>query len=180
MNETPKHRRRWFQFSLRTLLVFMLLASIPLSWVAVKLQRARRQRAAVEAIEELGGAVGYDPLAPDWQSELLGRDFFGHVAVIVFRDFKVTDAGVVVEGITVTDAGLEHLKELTQLTHLSLRHAEITDAGLEHLKGLSQLEDLDIQHTRVTDAGLKHLQGLKRLKWLHISGTRSPANALEN
>jgi len=37
----------------------------------------------------------------------------------------------------VTDAGLEHLKGLTNLLSLTLNGCyEVTDAGLEHLKGL--------------------------------------------
>ena len=41
----PKRRtRRFLQFSLRALLVFVLLVSVGMSWFAVKLERARRQR----------------------------------------------------------------------------------------------------------------------------------------
>jgi len=41
---TEKRKRRWFQFSLRSVLIFVLLVSIGLSWLGVKLERARRQR----------------------------------------------------------------------------------------------------------------------------------------
>jgi hypothetical protein len=37
-----------------------------------------------------------------------------------------------------TDAGLEHLKVLTNLEGLRLDRTQITDAGLEHLKGHDQ------------------------------------------
>jgi hypothetical protein len=47
MTDTTRPKRRWFQYSLRTLLVFMVLASIPMSWLAVKMQQARRQREAL-------------------------------------------------------------------------------------------------------------------------------------
>ena len=36
-----------------------------------------------------------------------------------------------------TDAGLEHLKGLTQLQRLACGDTQVTDAGLEHLKGLT-------------------------------------------
>jgi len=50
----PKRRiRRFLQFSLRSLLVFVLLVSIGLSWLGVKLERARRQREAVRVIGEV-------------------------------------------------------------------------------------------------------------------------------
>jgi len=53
--DKPRARRRWYQYSLRTLLLVMLLASVGISWFAVKMQRARKQREAVEAIRGLGG-----------------------------------------------------------------------------------------------------------------------------
>lgn len=58
----------------------------------------------------------------------------------------------------VIDAGLEHLKGLTQLQMLTLDGTQVTDAGLEHLKGLVQLQMLDLRDTRVTDEGVKRLQ----------------------
>ena len=53
-------RRRWFQFRLRTLLTAVLVLSLPLSCFAVRMDRARRQREAVEAIKHIGGEVWYD------------------------------------------------------------------------------------------------------------------------
>ena len=57
-----------------------------------------------------------------------------------------------------TDAGLEHLEELTQLDWLILRNTKVTDAGLMHLKGLTGLEWLDLRNTQVTDAGVRNLK----------------------
>ncbi|MFP6610941.1 MAG: hypothetical protein VB835_01430, partial [Pirellulales bacterium] len=71
----------------------------------------------------------------------------------------------------ITDAGLEHLKGLTELKELLLYNTKITDAGLEHLKGLTNLELLIIRHTQVTDAGLEHLKGLTELEVLDLSDT---------
>ena len=72
-NDHPN--RRWFQFRLRTLLIVVLVLSLPLSWFAVRMERARRQRAAVEAVSELGAIVYYDweidyslPGDPIWPS----------------------------------------------------------------------------------------------------------------
>ena len=47
------HKLRWYQYSLRTLLIVMVLASFGLSWFAVKLQQARRQRAVVAELTSL-------------------------------------------------------------------------------------------------------------------------------
>ena len=49
MNDSapPRPKLRWYQFSLRTLLVLVTLFAIPCSWIAVKLNNARRQQTAV-------------------------------------------------------------------------------------------------------------------------------------
>ena len=41
---------------------------------------------------------------------------------------------------------------------LFLHGTKVSDAGLEHLKGLTQLQQLDLNGTKVTDAGVKKLQ----------------------
>lgn len=61
---THPHRRRWFQFRLRTLLILMLVISCGLGWFAYHLELARnRERAVAEC-----GAAGiyvyqYEPTA---------------------------------------------------------------------------------------------------------------------
>ena len=57
-----------------------------------------------------------------------------------------------------TDAGLEHLKGLSNLRSLDLSNTGVTDAGLEHLKGLKSLRSLDLRHTKVSDEGVSRLQ----------------------
>ena len=165
----PKPRRRWHQFSLRTLLIVVLVLSLPSSWLGVKLHEARKQREAVGAILEAGGTVLYEyqfdesgkfvaqaePPTPAWLRSLLGDDLFRDVAYVS----PGRDSG---------DAELEQLKGLTSLRRLNLDGGEVTDAGLEHLKGLTSLEELDLSHTQVTDAGLKHLKGLASLEYLGL------------
>ena len=41
---------------------------------------------------------------------------------------------------------------------LDLSHAPVTDAGLEHLKGLTQLQWLYLNQTKVMDAGVAELR----------------------
>jgi hypothetical protein len=85
-------------------LVFVLLVSIGMSWLAVKLQRARRQQEAVEALAKAQCSAWYDyesenqfaePPTPRWLRELLGDDFFFDVYSVspyfggTFRDNTV-------------------------------------------------------------------------------------------
>lgn len=197
MNDTPKPKRRWRQFSLRTLLVLVFLASIPLSWFAVKMQQAREQRQIVEAIQKLGGSVEYgvrfsDLIVPRSLRNVLGDDFFGSVSRVVFDDCQqVTDSeldhlnglsqleSLSLNGTCVTDAGLEHLKRFPQLYWLSLDGTQVTDAGLKHLEGLGQLLLLSLNGSRVTDAGLEHLSGLTRLVRLSLADTKVTDEGVE-
>ena len=279
MTTTPKPRRRWFQFGLRTLLVLMLLFCLVVGGIAVPMHRARKQREAVNAILQGGGWVeplpnfaptfqgwknpppvpgdrvllsspggGFSPVTPEYVEEsrahawlrwVLGDDFFAppptyvrirsdlgmehldrlpQISSLDFGGNKITDAELkILQGLThlkslrlsltqvsdndlcclkgllqstglslglsetqVTDAGLEHLKECSQLKQLDLRSTQVTDAGLKHLEGFSQLEHLDLTSTQVTDAGLKHLTGLKYLRCLILSGTQVTGAGLEH
>jgi hypothetical protein len=191
---------RWrFQFSIRSLLVLALVVALPCSWLAVKLQQARRQRETVTEIEKWGGTVKYDweidgngvvdpsaePPGPIWLRSVLGKDFFQSVDIVLASNSRVTDAALErLSGLNqlrrlylcytkVTDAGLEHLKCFRQLNDLYLGGTTtITDAGLEHLKGLSQLHELDLYGTPVTDAGLEHLKDLRELKSVILCKTQ--------
>lgn len=186
-------RLRWFQFSLRTLLLFVLLVSIGMSWVAVRMQKAKKQREAVEAIEKLGGAVSYDyqvdqagqftdktePAGPAWLREVLGQDFFANVVAAQVN----TDSGMEklkafphIQSLqivgAVTDAGMKHVKGLSQLRELLLQGVPITDAGVAHVEDMSELRTLDLAATRITDHGLEHFKGLRQLQLLSIWGNQ--------
>jgi len=50
-------KSRWFRFSLRTLL--LLIAALCV-WLGIQVNAARRQKDAVAAILNTGGAVHYD------------------------------------------------------------------------------------------------------------------------
>jgi serine/threonine protein kinase/Leucine-rich repeat (LRR) protein len=80
----------------------------------------------------------------------------------------------------VNNAGLTHLKGLTNLTVLDLRSTHVSDAGLEHLKGLLKLRVLILSGTRVNDAGLVHLKRLSDLTELELVQTGVSDGGLKN
>ncbi len=80
----------------------------------------------------------------------------------------------------VNDAGLEHLKGLSNLTKLDLRNTQVSDAGLERLKRLGKLRVFFLQGTRVSDAGLVHLKGLSDLAELYLEWTRVSGSGLQH
>jgi hypothetical protein len=105
---TPRPKRRWFQFSLRSLMLFVLCCAIACSWYTT---RAVKQREAARAISAINGcAVGYDcdfgdnfvPL-PDvadfapmrqetWIDSVFDRDFVYRVVVAQVPIAQVEEA----------------------------------------------------------------------------------------
>ncbi len=71
----------------------------------------------------------------------------------------------------ITDAGLSHLKHLSNLNYLSLTSTGVTGRGMIHLARLENLETLELSFTRVDDAGLSHLKALKKLRKLELRYT---------
>jgi hypothetical protein len=136
-------RRRRFQFSYRSLLVFLVALSVPLGWFAWEIQRARKQRAAVDNIAKAGGWVAYDfhwnesgmpvqPPGPSWLRELLGDDFFSDVV------------GARVIGTPAGDAELEHIKGLADLRYVNLTGTNVTNEGVKNLQ--AALPNCEIYH----------------------------------
>ncbi len=175
MNERDKPKRRWYQFRLRTLLLAILVLSLPLSWFAWRMKQARRQKEAVAAIYELGGYMVYEggPRIEPPSSllrTLLGNEFFDKVEEVHLDRSEVTDTELGclcclkdakclwLDSDNITDAGLEHLRGLTALEDLTIFSSQITDAGLEHLKRLNNLTDLCVKGSKVTPEGVKKLQ----------------------
>jgi hypothetical protein len=178
----PKPKRRWYQFSLRTLLVLLLVAGVFLGWrthrARTNRQRVASVRNAVDEIEKLSGKV-------DWKYEVL-RDTTWLERM--FDDPGGADDPVGVLNVShvhlgastsVTDAGLETLKELTSLRRLRISSSHITDAGLKYLKGLTNLESLELRGTEATDAEMQRLTRLTNRHFPDRSITKLTDASLE-
>jgi len=159
--EEPKPRRRWLQFSLRTLFVVVTVFCV---WMGITAKRAKDQRLAVEAIEGSGGRIIYahepriglvgpvtpripEPPGPEWLRQLIGKEYF----------FSVVEVQLI--GTSVDDASLMAIKQLTDVKTLWLGSTKVTDAGLVHLEGLTNLQELFLGNTMVIDAGIVHFDG---------------------
>ena len=164
--------RRWFKYGLWTLLV-ILMVGITLNWFYAELDRARKQRAVVEALEKAGSRMKIEyyttPPAP-FLREIIGKDACKVFAVDAssVRSFDDKYARYLAElpdlqalclmDTQITDAGLKNVESLTNVQYMMLGLTQITDAGLDHLKGLTKLERLDLKGTRVTEDGVARLQ----------------------
>ena len=187
MSAAPPDRRRWFRFGLRTL---MLALTVLCVWLGFKVNAARRQREAVQAILQAGGEVAYDyqtvpvPSVPDsfninrnatlsaptWLRSLFGDDFFCNVILVNFNN-----------GLS-PDFDLDRLASLPSIRRLNIRSSpantgatpprrSIRDADLAALAKLSQLRELLLVRQEIEGPGLQSLVGLKHLKQLHLART---------
>jgi Leucine-rich repeat (LRR) protein len=188
----PWPKRRWHQFSLRTLLVLVTLFAIPCSWLAVTIQQAKREEAAAAVILKSGATVEWDgnPSGPTWLRKVLGERFLGHVKVVNFLFAEVTDRTLEplhdlsqlkeldLSFSSIADGVLVRLRGLPELRTLNFTDTDVTDADLEKLAALKQLEHLSLSGTSVTDVGLEELVGLNKLHTLSFSATKVPGTKL--
>ena len=69
----------------------------------------------------------------------------------------------------VTGSGIEHLSELTDLTHIQISGPGFQDSGVQHLTALRALASLSIDHcVRFTAAGMQNLAAMSSLTALQL------------
>jgi Leucine-rich repeat (LRR) protein len=80
----------------------------------------------------------------------------------------------------VTDAGMDHVAKLTNLTSLVVFGCDnVTDRGLARLAGLKSLTHLYIADTDMTISGLNRLNSLSNLTRLHVGELRRDGAVLD-
>lgn len=182
---TTKHNRRWFQFSLKTLLATMLLVGIGLGWLAREREHVRRRLAAINAVNRAGGHIEYNtkrPFRPVWLRPLVGDTTPGEVEGVFLQygsgDFELRhlDGLTALKSLSLKTVRLSNA-DLPQLTRtylelLELRGIGITDDGLEHLPGFTSLNHVVFCETRVTYAGARWLK--ERMPNIRIDFENNP------
>jgi len=168
-------RRRWFSFSLRTLLALTTLAAGPSIWLGYRIQSGREQRHAVLAVQNCGGRIEFDSPKSFLQRNsflrgIVGDDGLLDVIAVEFRDQRIKP----------TDRDLSNLARFPVLSRLAIVDAPITDAGLAHVIGLTRLEELELASTQITDSGIRHLQGLTQLYRLELRDNQISNAGLEH
>lgn len=158
---------RRFQFSLRTLLVVFTILSV---WTGVYVQRARRQRDAVDflrqqpgvdvqydyedASKKLGSGSAVKPLS----AQLLGIDMVANVSGVMVLGWDKRRAA------PFDDADLVQVGAFPKLKHLRLDGTKVTDRGLSSLAYLRHLQSLYLRGSSVTESGLAYVSQLPELK----------------
>jgi hypothetical protein len=175
--------RKSLRFSLRTLMVFVLIFAVFLGW---RVNKARQQRRAVAAVQEYGGWVHFDyefvkgkltpgqePWAPQWLRRMLGDEYFREVSYVSLVYDSQGGKRVEIANFKPCDLLLEQLASQTGLKQLLMRRTQATDEGLKYVGKMHALEELYIwDATSITDAGVAHLAGLKNLKNIHMDSSK--------
>ena len=84
------------------------------------------------------------------------------------------------QGIDLTDEGLQAVGKLTKLQKLSICDTLVTEKGLIVLKKLPLLEKLNLSRNKLGEGLPEHLKNLKKLRLLDLSGTQLKDKAVTN
>ena len=168
------------RFSVRGLILFVLVVGIMLGWAIRFVRSVHLQRKAAMAIFQAGGSTWYawewgvDSPAPTptnsfWEGNhgCVPSGWERWIEVDFVRSINfvfLLHAG--------TDREMAHIGHLTQLEVLYLNATRVTDAGLTDLEGLTALRYLSLGGSKITDAGLVHLKGLTNLRVLNLINTK--------
>jgi Leucine-rich repeat (LRR) protein len=150
--QLPKPKRRWFQLRLRTLLVLVTLASVPLSWVGWELEQRQREKVAIAWVEEMRGQVSFGSVEIDgflssdletsWWKKTKDTLFGESVHYFNLGNTKVSD--------------LSPLADMKKLVRLYLDQTEVSD--LSPLAGMKYLRGLSLEGTEVSEEQIEQLQ----------------------
>lgn len=161
----PIPKRRWFQFSLKSLwvLITVLCGILGAFWHFV-IAPAERQRLAVQTVEGLGGQIHRgSPYDDFW--------IVGQLRRVLPRDYIDSAGGVFLDNSPAQDQDVARLRGLNQLNSIYIRGTRLTDASAPHLRSLRQLVILDLSGTQITDAGFVELCDLPNMVSLFLDDT---------
>lgn len=205
---SPEPKKRWSQFSLRGLLVLVTLLAALSSWFIWRLERARFEVQAAEAIVRAGGKIAYSdqfyggvsrltPYPPkttwigSWSQRILGVDPFRKIVSITLYDdesisllskYSLTGLEIIsLDGgaLNITDEGLSHIRGCKKLRVLNLEISDVTDDGLANIRDCTRLEELWLCNTRVSNVGLQRIARLPSLSVLDIRETQISDDGLK-
>jgi hypothetical protein len=165
-----KKKRRWLQFSLRTMLAVTTLVAV---YLGLLMHGIRARGNAIRVIDANGGTYGYKIVGSAWLRKLINDEkcFYEPIRVSFGPLNQGYDPDNPFEDHDL-DLMIDHLNVFYRFEHLGLDQSNITDDGLAHLRRLRKIIILDIPDTSVSDKGLMHLKSLLSLRTLDLRGTR--------
>lgn len=158
MSDKPS-KLRWFQFRLRTLLIAFLVLGLPLSWLAAEVNRLRKQKQAVTALQQHGWQLMYDwqiadqnlrsafaleeLQTPEWVRKRFGPEYSDVVVASVGNGSAsdLHDLGrfpnlrcVMIYNTPVPDAAINNLKTLSNLKQLTFSEAQVSQEHADEIR----------------------------------------------
>jgi hypothetical protein len=162
-------KRRWFRFSLRTLLAAFTVVAILFGWVAWRLERARHDQQVLADLSPFSSVSYNMPMSSPGRLKTMW----------VMEHFSRVDGVEFVFVPHMPQEKLKHLIGLPRLEKLKIKSDAITDDGLKHLLGIKRLRILGIASSQLTDAGLLTLGEMKQLQVLAVSSPKLTAEGIE-
>lgn len=159
-------KRRWYQFSIRSVLVLMTLAAISFGfWVS----GVHRKHQALSAMRELKARIEFAQTRKSRFGEAWRR-------ALKLVDKEYASEPVAISSLPRTkpfpnDAAVQSLADLPTLKQLTLQFTATGDEGMPYLRRLKNLEWLDLQRSQADDRALANVGGLSHLRLLNLSGT---------
>jgi len=181
-----RRRGRWFQFSLRTLLVAVVAVAFGCAWI-VKLhgQRLAEEESTARLSADVGSfmveysttssavPLGAKAEANGWNPPALLPESIVKIGGLAEQFRRVSSVNLVGwVGIRDVTAGRPEGEKIPPepVPHDFASTDKITDATLDCLQSFTELRQLEIETTKVTETGLAKLSTLRDLADLTITG----------
>ena len=184
-------RRRFHQFSIRSLLAIVTVLAFVLSLHAYRQTSANRQIAAISEIRRLGGFTQYcytqdenwnpgKKTYPDWLEKKVGQDYLYSIDVFLLNSRPNADPAIEIAatlpalrlvklpGCKITDNSIKPLAKLKRLEWLELFATPVTDDCMDTVSRIRSLKTLDLRRTNVTDNSINDIVNLPHLRNLYI------------
>lgn len=184
-NLASPSRKRWFQFSLGSLLILVTLWAILFSWLGPQIRQIPEEKRLAERIEQLGGRINWGGAGQG-----RGKNRLWYIGSLDLSGTNVNDDDLAeiallpelthlcLNNTRISAKGSAHLRRATGLKQLELSGTAITDEELQQFQSISGLEVLKLDGCAITDDGLRHLAGFVELWMLNLDRTAITDNGL--
>lgn len=153
----------WYQYSLRSLVIFMAIAGVLFAFVGDLFLHSYNQKRLMDKWSAIAGPHTRGRVIIGWSF----RDISQDELIELGNETKLESLILDYQKTRFIDSNLDSLVYIDNLK-LKITGQQVTD--LSPLEGLTNLRFLDLTKTQVSD--LSPLEGLTKLKWLDIRHTQ--------
>jgi len=164
-------KRRWLQFSLRTLLALFVAAALLFGYFASLWHGLQKKVALIQEVEARGGGVEVEARGPRWARRIGEYRRSGNPWSRAIGIFDRV-VGVRLKRAEVVDDLLPRLVGFPGLKSLNLSRSGITNEGMRHVARFTSLEELDVSYAAITDDCMPQVGKLMRLRKFDLGHTR--------